>query len=406
MENNISKLAVMFVDDDPQMLKSLKRVVNKEPYQAFFAEGGIQALEALRQTQIQVIVSDLQMPQMSGLTLLKKVQQDYPEIIRIILTGMTDIETILEAIHQGKISRYILKPCDERELRHTIRQALDTWQIYMERRNFQAQLAEQNRLLERRVRERTAQLLAIERQAELGRYAAQIVHNLKGPLQVVVGHISLAKLSLSENGQDLESIRKHLDRINAAADNLTAIISGILQHAQNAAQFDQKWIQLNQVIENELQFFTANKAFNNNVHKEIQLDGSLPFILANPLHLQQIVDNLINNALDAMEDYPLKTLTIVTRATENYAFMEVSDTGTGIDPKNLPFIFEPDFTTKPPDKGTGLGLASVKAMVEGYGGFITVQSNEPQGAKFVVSFPLKTSEKKSEAKSNTIGQYN
>ncbi len=106
------------------------------------------------------------------------------------------------------------------------------------------------------------------------------------------------------------------------------------------------------------------------------------------MHLQQIVDNLISNALDAMESSRAQILTIKTHADEKHAFITVADSGTGIDPKNLPFIYQPDFTTKTPEKGTGLGLASVKTMVESYGGSIKAEANIPQGAKFVVRLPL------------------
>jgi len=389
VENKISKLAVMFVDDEPQVLKAIRRVVRHEQYDTRFAEGAIQALEILKQTQVQVVVSDLSMPEMDGLALLKRVQQDYPETIRIVLSAVTDIDPILQAIHVGKVYRYITKPYDERELVMTVRQALDAWMVQKEKHDLQAQLAEHNRSLETRVKERTEQLLAIERQAELGRYAAQIVHNLKGPLQVVFGQLSLAKLSLSRDDRSSEGIELHLSRMEAAVDNLARIVSGILRHAKNTAQYDNEWTQLNQIIKNELQFFEVNETFKYDVEKQIHLTTDLPSVWANPLHLQQIVDNLINNALDAMVDCQSKILVITTHAENGYAIMTICDNGAGIDSKHLPLIFQPEFTTKPPDKGTGLGLASVKTMVEGYGGRVEVQSNFPQGAKFVVILPLK-----------------
>jgi signal transduction histidine kinase len=209
---------------------------------------------------------------------------------------------------------------------------------------------------------------------------------------VVIGQISLTKLSLSRDDRSMEAVEKHLNRMEDAADNLTRIVSGILRHAKNSAQFDNEWTQLNQVIEHELQFFDANATFKYDVEKRIDLNGDLPPVWANPLHLQQIVGNLVHNALDAMADCRPKILTITSHAEKGYVLMTICDTGTGIDPKNLPFIFQPDFTTKPPDKGTGLGLASVKAMVEGYGGRVEVHPNIPQGTKFVIMLPLKESE--------------
>ncbi len=386
-ENNPETPKVIFVDDEPGILNAMKRIVRHEPYDAHFAATSWQALEILEQDRVHVIVSDLKMPEMDGLALLKKVGRDYPETVRIILSGRTDTNTVLEAMHEGQVYRYITKPWDEHELVQTIHQALDVWRIQEEKRSLQARLAEQNRLLERRVEERTAQLMAIERQADLGRCAAQVVHNLKSPLQAIVGYISIIKASLANDSPNMAAIRKNLDCMDKATDNLTCIISGILQHAKHADRYAHQWTQLNQVIETSLQFFEADNSFKYEVEKQIELEGNLPQIWGNPLHLQQILDNLIKNALDAMQGCQEKRLTVTTTTTSNEIIMEVSDTGTGIDPSILPFIFEPDFTTKPPDKGTGLGLASVKTMVESYSGRVEIAPNLPQGTRFIVALP-------------------
>jgi two-component system sensor histidine kinase/response regulator len=379
---------ILFVDDEPRILKAIERVVRREPYDALFAEGGTQALEKMRQTPVQVIVSDLNMPEMDGLTLLRSVRRDFPETIRIVLSAVTELDPILEAIHSGNIYRYITKPYDPRELVLILRQALDAWRVQEEKRDLQDQLAEQNRFLEIRVQERTTQLLAMQRTAELGRYAAQIVHSLKGPLQAIVGYTSLAKTSLAGGDQDLETIAGLLRHVENAADNLTRIVSGILKHAKNSDRLDNQWIQLNKVIEDELHFFDADNLFKYEVEKRIHLHGELPLVWANPLHMQQIIDNLVYNALDAMADSRIKQLTISTYCQEDSVCMSIADTGTGIDAQVLPLIFQPDFTTKPLDKGTGLGLASVKTMTESYGGRIEVRSNDPQGAIFIVCLPV------------------
>ena len=381
------KPTILFVDDEPRILKAIRRVVRNEPYHVLFAEGGAEALGKMAQAPVQVIVSDLNMPEMDGLTLLRTVRRDYPATIRIVLSAVTDLDPILEAIHTGNIYRYITKPYEPRELVLILRQALEVWWVQQEKQDLQEQLAEQNRLLEIRVQERTAQLLAMQRPAELGRYAAQIVHNLKGPLQAVVGYTSLAKLALASGDQNLEALGQ-LDRVESAADNLTQIVTGILHHVKNSDRFENQWIQLNKVIEDELQFFDANNAYKYEVEKRIQLDDALPLIWANPLHMRQIVDNLVHNALDAMVDSRTKQLTVSTYCETHHVCLSVADTGTGIDAQILPLIFQPDFTTKPLDQGTGLGLASAKTMAESYGGSIEVRSNDPHGAVFTVYIPV------------------
>lgn len=110
--------------------------------------------------------------------------------------------------------------------------------------------------------------------------------------------------------------------------------------------------------------------------------------MGNPIQIKQIVDNLVKNAIDAMEHSPQKRLTLQTRLEDKAVAIIVSDTGEGIAEENLARIFLPDFTTKPIVKGTGLGLASVKTMVEAYSGDIQVESKKGEGTTFIVRIPI------------------
>jgi len=117
------------------------------------------------------------------------------------------------------------------------------------------------------------------------------------------------------------------------------------------------------------------------------LDPSVGRIRGNPIQIKQILDNLIKNALDAMEDSPVKQLTIQTTAEKDRVVLRITDTGHGISPEHTERIFAADFTTKPVGKGTGLGLASVKAMMEAYSGTIQVASEVNEGTTFTLCFP-------------------
>ena len=104
------KHSVLFVDDEERVLKSLKRGLISEPYRALFASGGKQALEILEVEPVQVIVSDMKMPEMNGLELLQEVAQKYPDIIRLVLSGYSHTSTVIAAVNEGQIFRYITKP--------------------------------------------------------------------------------------------------------------------------------------------------------------------------------------------------------------------------------------------------------------------------------------------------------
>ena len=102
------------------------------------------------------------------------------------------------------------------------------------------------------------------------------------------------------------------------------------------------------------------------------------------------MDNLITNAIDAMENSTTKRLSVTTRVRDSYVELSIADTGIGIDEGDILKIFSPDFTTKPVGKGTGLGLASVKTMVEAYNGSISVESKKDWGSTFSVRLPVST----------------
>ncbi len=131
-----------------------------------------------------------------------------------------------------------------------------------------------------------------------------------------------------------------------------------------------------------------NPFYKYEIEKQIELADNLPHILGNPIQIKQIMDNLIKNAIDAMENSPKKRLTIKTHMESSSVIIKISDTGEGIAKENLTEIFSPDFTTKPISKGTGLGLASVKTMIEAYSGDIRVESEIGKGTAFLLLIPI------------------
>ena len=125
---------ILFVDDEERILASLKRGLMDEPYNLLFADSGKKALEILEHNEVHVIITDLHMPDMSGVNLLEDVIEKYPYIIRLVLSGHTDMKTVLETINRGVIFRFIPKPwgCDD-ELKITIRQAIEYYDLHSDR---------------------------------------------------------------------------------------------------------------------------------------------------------------------------------------------------------------------------------------------------------------------------------
>jgi putative nucleotidyltransferase with HDIG domain len=165
------KPGVLFVDDEVNILKSLARLFRGEPVRVLTASSAPEALALLASEPIQVVVSDQRMPGTTGVRLLAQVREQRPEVVRILLTGHTEIAIAIEAINKGEIFRLLTKPWNDDELRATVRQALADCVIRAEVARLNtllqqqnASLHEMNQSLERKVAERTHELEAKNRE--------------------------------------------------------------------------------------------------------------------------------------------------------------------------------------------------------------------------------------------------
>lgn len=158
---------VLFIDDEVNILKAIQRLLRHENMRVLCASRASEALEMLRGTPAQVVVSDQRMPEMNGVDLLSAIRDRYPDVIRMMLTGYTEMDIAVEAINRGEIYRLITKPWNDEELKAILRQAFDHYDLKQEikrlnqvtrEQNFKLQ--DMNRNLEAKVRERTKQVAA------------------------------------------------------------------------------------------------------------------------------------------------------------------------------------------------------------------------------------------------------
>jgi len=162
-----SQYKVLCVDDEPNILSALRRMLSLEGYEVLTAESGTQALQLLAQSPVNVIISDMQMPGMNGTELLGQVRHQWPHTMRLMLTGASDVSGAIEAINQGAIYRYIAKPWNDEELLTTIKSAIAFGKLANEHERLEAltvaqkeSLNEMVDTLESRVQERTQDLRA------------------------------------------------------------------------------------------------------------------------------------------------------------------------------------------------------------------------------------------------------
>lgn len=146
------KPTVLLVDDDPLVLDGLTRVLHREPYRLLRAGSADEAARILEQEPVDLIVCDEQMPGMRGTEFLARVARDYPDVVRIVLTGQPSLPTALRAINEGRVSHFFTKPCNEIDLALAIREALETRRSFRatpQARETSARLTDEARILRR-----------------------------------------------------------------------------------------------------------------------------------------------------------------------------------------------------------------------------------------------------------------
>jgi DNA-binding NtrC family response regulator len=135
-----AKDSVLFVDDEPNVLEALYRLLIDEPYDVRVCEDPVQAVEEVRKNPPTVVVADFYMPELNGPGMLHQVREIDDRIVRVILTGKPDVTAVLDAVSEGAVYRFILKPWDEDELKVTLHQAFDYYRLVCERNELQRQL--------------------------------------------------------------------------------------------------------------------------------------------------------------------------------------------------------------------------------------------------------------------------
>ncbi len=221
----MSEQTILFVDDEVNILKALNRLTRHEPWTVLCASRGSEALELLEKTQAQVVVSDQRMPEMSGVDLLQSVRDRHPDIVRMMLTGYTEINVAVDAINRGEIFRLITKPWNDEELKATIRQAFDHFHLKHEikrlnlvtrEQNFKLQ--DMNRNLEGKVRERTKQLA--EKHQELRTAYVQTIRALAEAVDAkdayTRGHSERVGVYASKIAREMNFPKEFIERVYIA----------------------------------------------------------------------------------------------------------------------------------------------------------------------------------------------
>jgi two-component system NtrC family sensor kinase len=232
------------------------------------------------------------------------------------------------------------------------------------------------------------QVIETGKLASVGELAAGIAHEINNPMAIMVEEAGWIEDLLQEEefreGANLDELKRAVKQIKTQGKRCKEITHKLLSFARKT---DPKVtvVQLNDLVE-EIVALCEQRARYSNIRIGTNLMPGLPTIYASPSEMQQVVLNLINNAVDAMENGG-GDIDITTRVDGAHVVLDVGDTGPGIPQANLAKIFDPFFTTKPVGKGTGLGLSICYGIIRKIGGEISVDSVVGMGAVFHIRVP-------------------
>jgi PAS domain S-box-containing protein len=232
-----------------------------------------------------------------------------------------------------------------------------------------------------------AKALHTSKLASLGEMSAGIAHEINNPLSIISGTVAL----ISKMNNVPQPITNKMSTISRATERISKIVSGLRKFSRTTNEGSRKEVALSAIIQETMILCEVKaKRFSVPIKTEIHTDAH---ILCDEIEIEQVVINLVNNAIDAIGHCPNKWVKIVLFDANNELVLQVHDSGDGISKEIEARLFEPFFTTKAVNEGTGLGLSIVKGIVEQHKGKITLNRSFPNTC-FEVRFPKIESSRK------------
>lgn len=367
-EEILSNPKVLFVDDTEDNLDLLEFALKKKPITMLRATSGLQCLDVADKEQPDVIVLDIQMPDMDGFETLRRLQLNVrtKNIPVIFLTATkSDPQSIAQGILLGA-EEYLTKPIDVDELFARIRSL------------------------------HKVTLMQHELEKVKSQFTAMLVHDLRNPLTVVMGSIEHL---LSQYGEgsvlDQDSITI-FSNILSSSKSMLELVNDLLdlsKYSQGQMNLDKKLLTIHEVIEESLSLINLQYK-QKHIELVLNLKPDLPKIEGDQAKLEQLMNNLLSNALKFTPGGGTVTITAeMDDHLKDTIRVTVADTGIGIQKEELPMLFDhyhqASSAKRTREKGTGLGLAICKLIVQAHGGEIEVNSEIDKGTSFTFTIPAK-----------------
>ncbi|MGE4505077.1 MAG: ATP-binding protein [Desulfovibrionaceae bacterium] len=232
-----------------------------------------------------------------------------------------------------------------------------------------------------------ATFIQSSKMASLGKMAAGVAHEINNPLSIIRESAGWIRDMINDGELEgypgMEDLQEAVNDIDRHVERARTVTHRMLGFASRMEPFQEN-VDLNHIAR-ETVAFLESEVRHRNIGIVYELDPGLPLVTTDANQVQQILLNLVENAIDAVDDGG--TVTVASRPEGDHVAMEVRDTGTGIPPEQLSRIFDPFFTTKAPGEGTGLGLSIIYTTIKKLGGTIAVASEPGKGSTFTFTLP-------------------
>lgn len=370
---------ILLIDDEEGIRKVLGISLTDSGYKVLTAENGEEALRLFRETQPPIVLTDIKMPGMDGIELLKKIKEESPDTEVIMITGHGDMELAIQSL-KFDATDFITKPIHDDALGIALKRANEKIML-------KAKLKEYTENLEHLVEQKTEQLVDAERLAAVGQTIAGLAHAIKN----VSGGLSGGTFVL-EKGIELDN-KKYLhqgwDMVKGNVSRLKNMALDLLNYAKGREP-EYQLCHPNRPMQEVYDLMLA-PAREQGVTLEIDLDQNLRDVWFDLEGIHRCLLNLVTNSIDACTGisraHKIDKVILRSRRTEGWAVeYQVEDNGCGMDEETRAKIFQTFFSTKG-SQGTGLGLMITKKIIDEHGGVIELESERGEGTRVVIKLP-------------------
>ena len=386
---------LLIIDDERPILEMLEISLASEGYDVFTAESGKAGLEIFGRENPKLILTDIKMPGMDGVEVLKRIKEKDSEAEVIVITGHGDMDSAVAALRCGA-SDFLTKPIRDEALMLTLERAKQKISIAQQLKDYAENLEQTVEKRTRELRKAQEDLVKSERLATIGETVAGVAHYIKNILNGLRGGMYKVNSAMAKHKP--EQMKDGWDMVQRNIEKVSQLVLDLLSYSKERSP-EQKTCSPNQIVAEVVELL-KQKADENSIKLNVLFDPNIKEADFDPKGIHDALLNLVSNAIDACIydkntskswEVTVKTGIETTDSGIEKILFEVSDNGCGMNPEIQSKIFTRFFSTKE-GQGTGLGLLITQKIIQEHGGEIALNSKEGVGTTFSVRLdqnPLK-----------------